>query len=129
MAYFVPRTVKMHRFLVSCARAVLQKYNLEDKLSETVLESLDNISNPSDYFENINNIILANNSLALKKAEAHALEVKLIMKLYVQYNIQPLILNYIVHIPTYTQNCIYTLKSVSKLQSLFSLVRKNVGAF
>jgi len=61
---------------VSCARAVLQKYNLEDKLSETVLESLDNISNPSDYFENINNIILANNSLALKKAEAHALEEK-----------------------------------------------------
>jgi len=61
---------------VSCARAVLQKYNLEDKLSETVLESLDNKSNPSDYFENINNIILANNSLALKKAEAHALEEK-----------------------------------------------------
>ena len=124
----------MRSFLVSCARAVLQKYNLEDKLSETVLESLDNISNPSDYFENINNIILANNSLALKKAEAHALEVKLIMKLYVQYNIQPLIQNYIVHIPTLSISklymyTVYTIKSVNKLQSLFSLVRKNVGAF
>ena len=63
-------------YIESNASSVLKKYNLEHRIPSSILQTLDECPYSCIYFKNITNHLIANNSLALKKAEYFSLKVR-----------------------------------------------------